>query len=200
MSLLANCRQCAEFYETILKIQKYVTYSQAKGIFGFTNEDNIGKVGFPAVQAAPSFGTAFPVCFGGGTREGSQRAARMRALIPCAIDQDPYFRMTRDVAPRLGWPKPALLLSSFIPSLLGAQTKMSASVIQTSIYLTDKPSEIKNKVQIRKIFHLHICAHLSLSLSLSLFPSILPPSFLIPPFLSPHPATLLLEPRYNIRT
>ena len=24
-------------------------------------------------------------------------------LIPCAIDQDPYFRMTRDVAPRLGY-------------------------------------------------------------------------------------------------
>ena len=40
-------------------------------------------------------------------------------LIPCAIDQDPYFRMTRDVAPRLNPPglpkgskglrKPALL-------------------------------------------------------------------------------------------
>ncbi|KAK9858034.1 hypothetical protein WJX84_008245 [Apatococcus fuscideae] len=28
--------------------------------------------------------------------------SNVKCLIPCAIDQDPYFRMTRDVAPRLG--------------------------------------------------------------------------------------------------
>ena len=33
---------------------------------------------------------------------------------PC---QDPYFRMTRDVAPRLGHMKPALIESAFFPSL-----------------------------------------------------------------------------------
>jgi len=27
---------------------------------------------------------------------------KLRCLIPCAIDQDPYFRMTRDAAPRIG--------------------------------------------------------------------------------------------------
>jgi tryptophanyl-tRNA synthetase len=36
-------------------IQKHVTYSQARGIFGFTGDANIGKSAFPAVQAAPSF-------------------------------------------------------------------------------------------------------------------------------------------------
>ena len=40
-----------------------------------------------------------------------------RCLIPCAIDQDPYFRMTRDVAPRLGHHKPALIESRFFPAL-----------------------------------------------------------------------------------
>ena len=67
-------------------------------------------------------------------------------LIPCAIDQDPYFRMTRDVAPRLGAPKPALIHSMFIPSLQGAQTKMSASDNTSSINLTDTPKQIKTKV------------------------------------------------------
>jgi tryptophanyl-tRNA synthetase len=31
--------------------------------------------------------------------------------------QDPYFRMTRDVAPRLGYSKPALIESTFFPAL-----------------------------------------------------------------------------------
>ena len=42
-------------------------------------------------------------------------------LIPCAIDQDPYFRMTRDVAPVLKFKKPALLHSTFFPALQGKQ-------------------------------------------------------------------------------
>jgi tryptophanyl-tRNA synthetase len=49
--------------------------------------DNIGKSAFPAVQAAPSFPSAFPIPFGG--------RLDMPCLIPCAIDQDAYFRMTR---------------------------------------------------------------------------------------------------------
>lgn len=61
--------------------------------------------------------------------------------------QDPYFRMTRDVAPRIGYPKPALLHSTFFPALQGAQTKMSASDANSSIFLTDTPKQIKNKVQ-----------------------------------------------------
>ena len=31
--------------------------------------------------------------------------------------QDPYFRMTRDVAPKLGYFKPALIESCFFPAL-----------------------------------------------------------------------------------
>ena len=54
--------------------------------------------------------------------------------------------MTRDVAPRLNFPKPALIHSTFIPALQGAQTKMSGSNPTTSIYLTDTPKQIKDKV------------------------------------------------------
>ena len=61
--------------------------NQVRGIFGFTMESNIGKIAFPAVQAAPSFPTSFPHIFG--------NRRDLRCLIPCAIDQDPYFRMTR---------------------------------------------------------------------------------------------------------
>ena len=62
------------------------------------------------------------------------------------ILQDPYFRMTRDVAPRLGYKKPALIHSAFIPALQGAQTKMSGSEPTSSVFLTDTPKQIKTKV------------------------------------------------------
>lgn len=82
---------------------------QAKGIFGFTPDANIGKSAFPAVQAAPSFSSSFPIVLqqglaakGGAAAAGGAGSGDMWCLIPQAIDQDPYFRMTRDVAPRLG--------------------------------------------------------------------------------------------------
>ncbi|XP_062590506.1 tryptophan--tRNA ligase, cytoplasmic-like [Saccostrea cucullata] len=126
------------FYRTICRIQKLVTYNQVKGIFGFTDSDSIGKISFPAVQAAPSFSCMFPEIFNG--------RSDIPCLIPCAIDQDPYFRMTRDVAPRMGCLKPALVHSTFFPALQGAQSKMSASDPNSSIFVTDTDQEIKDKI------------------------------------------------------
>jgi len=70
----------------------------------------------------------------------------IQCLIPCAIDQDPYFRMTRDVAPRLGYLKPALIHSVFFPSLQGPRTKMSSSIPSSAVLLTDTPKQIKDKI------------------------------------------------------
>lgn len=92
----------------MVRIQKSVTFNQVKGIFGFGDSDVIGKISFPAIQATPCLSTSFPHIFGN---------RKLPCLIPCAIDQDPYFRMTRDVAPKLGFQKPALLHSVFFPAL-----------------------------------------------------------------------------------
>uniref|UniRef100_A0A803LBE0 Tryptophan--tRNA ligase, cytoplasmic n=1 Tax=Chenopodium quinoa TaxID=63459 RepID=A0A803LBE0_CHEQI len=147
------------------------------GIFGFTNEDHIGKVFFPTTEAAPAFSSSFPHLFAGQDN--------VRCLIPCAIDQvqtrerpvkiallllrfsfqslchlkltpdngdplpdphDPYFRMARDVAPRIGYQKPALIESSFFPALQGEAGKMSGSDPNSAIYVTDTAKDIKNKV------------------------------------------------------
>lgn len=126
------------FYRNMVQIGKRVTYNQVVGIFGFIGEDHIGKVSFPPVQAAPSFPSSFPHLF-----EGKEN---LRCLIPCAIDQDPYFRMTRDVAPKIGYNKPALIESSFFPALQGETGKMSASDPNSAIYVTDSAKDIKNKV------------------------------------------------------
>lgn len=54
--------------------------------------------------------------------------------------------MTRDVAPRLGHFKPALIESRFFPALQGESGKMSSSDETSAIFVTDTPKQIKSKV------------------------------------------------------
>ncbi|PRP73564.1 tryptophan--tRNA ligase, cytoplasmic [Planoprotostelium fungivorum] len=136
--IFSNLEYVGTMYPNILRIQKCVTGNQVSGIFGFGGSDNIGKHSFPAIQAAPSFSNSFPHIFGD--------RVDIPCLIPCAIDQDPYFRMTRDVAPRLGYLKPALVHSKFFPALQGYQTKMSASSTDSAVFLTDTREQIKTKI------------------------------------------------------
>lgn len=126
-------------YPNVVKIQKAVTGNQIKGIFGFNDSVNIGRFSFAAIQAAPSFPNSFPHIFG--------KTTDLPCLIPCGIDQDAYFRMTRDVAPRLGYLKPALIHSKFFPALQGHQTKMSSSDPNSAIFLTDTAAQVKDKAR-----------------------------------------------------
>ena len=73
------CSSEPNFYMNILRAQKCVTMNQARGIFGFSDSDCIGKISFPAVQAVPAFSTTFPKIFG--------NKKDVQCLIPCAIDQ-----------------------------------------------------------------------------------------------------------------
>ena len=62
------------------------------------------------------------------------------------IDQDPYFRMTRDVTHKLKLNKPVCLYSKFFPALQGFKTKMSSSNANSAIFLNDTPKQIKTKI------------------------------------------------------
>jgi len=128
---LAYTRQ---LYNIAVRVAKHVTFSTAKATFGFTDSSNIGIIFFPAMQAAP--------CFLPQTLTGKDA----HVLIPCAIDQEPYWRISRDVAPKLNYRKPAGVYSKFIPGL-GAGGKMSASLPETAIFLSDTPEEAAKKVK-----------------------------------------------------
>jgi tryptophanyl-tRNA synthetase len=120
-------------YKIAIRVAKKVTTSSAKAVFGFTNETNIGMVFWPAMQAAP--------CFLPSVLEGRP----IRTLIPAAIDQDPYWRIARDIAPKLGYPKTAAIHSIFLPSLMGPG-KMSTSIGEhTTIFTTDSPEEVEHR-------------------------------------------------------
>ena len=131
-------------FKNVLKIQKRIKMNHLRSIFGFElknsnndNSPNCGQISYPAIQAAPAFSSSFPVQF---------LNRQMKCLIPCAIDQDPYFRLTRDVAPKMNEFKCATLYSKFIPSLHTGIGKMSASNTKSAIYLNDTPDTIKEKI------------------------------------------------------
>ena len=128
-----------EFYRNICRIQNEVTFNELKEIFLFSGDDKIGKIGFPAIQAAPSFSSSFPQIFG--------KRNDIPSLIPCDIDQDPFFRMTRDVAKKLDYPEPALIYATHLPALQGAHYKMSSRFPESAIQLTDTPENIEFKIK-----------------------------------------------------
>jgi len=136
--IFSDIEYIGTMYPNIAKIQKTFTYNQVRATFGFTESDHCGKYAFPAIQAAPSFSNSFPAIFG--------HNSKIPCLIPCAIDQDPYFRLTRDAAPKLKYIKPALIHSKFFPALQGSKTKMSSSNENSAIFLTDTPKQVAKKI------------------------------------------------------
>lgn len=132
--VFTNTGYIKTLYEIALKVAKHTTFSTAKAVFGFDNSTNIGMVFFPSLQAAVSF---LPSVLKG---------RNVPCLIPAAIDQDPYWRgIAREVAPKLGFYKPAQIHSKFMPGL-GQGGKMSSSQPETAIFTTDTEEEARKKV------------------------------------------------------
>lgn len=131
--IIFDVKDIAFLYDVALEVAKRITYSTAKASFGFQDSTNIGWIFWPAVQAAP--------CFIHAKLTGEN----VPSLIPAAIDQDPYWRVTRDIAPKLGYYKPAQIHCRFLPGL-GTGGKMSASEPETCIFTTDTPEQIEKKV------------------------------------------------------
>ncbi|MSR85911.1 tryptophan--tRNA ligase [Candidatus Woesearchaeota archaeon] len=133
---LIDTRDAGLMYKEGVKVAKHITFSTAKAAFGFKDEQNLGAIFYTAMQAVPAF------------LPSVMKNKKIPCLIPHAIDQDPHFRVTRDVLPKLGHYKPASIQCRFLPGLAGMTTdgKMSSSAEHTAIYTTDDPKTVKNKV------------------------------------------------------
>ncbi|MGQ9565015.1 MAG: tryptophan--tRNA ligase [Candidatus Bathyarchaeales archaeon] len=132
-NIIFDVKDIGHLYDLALKVAKKVTYSTAKAVFGFQDSTNIGWIFWPAIQAVP--------CFIHAKLTGEN----VPVLIPAAIDQDPYWRITRDIAQKLGYHKPAQIHCRFVPGL-GKGGKMSASEPETCIFTTDTPEQVKRKI------------------------------------------------------
>jgi tryptophanyl-tRNA synthetase len=132
-SIIFDIKDIDLLYEIALEVAKRTTYSTARATFGFQDSTNIGWIFWPAIQAVP--------CFIHAKLTGEN----VPVLIPAAIDQDPFWRITRDIAPKLGYYKPAQIHCRFLPGL-GRGGKMSASEPETSIFTIDPPDVVKGKI------------------------------------------------------
>ena len=132
--IIIDTKHIHYLYPLSIEIAKRITFSTAKAVFGFSNSSNIGMIGFPPIQSAP--------CFLPSLIEKKLTPV----LIPAAIDQDPYWRITRDVAEKIGYYKPAQIHSKFIPGLINNE-KMSSSKPETAIFTIDEPEKIEKKVK-----------------------------------------------------
>jgi len=126
--IIINTQNIQTLYPLAAKVAKKINFSNTKAVFGFTNETNIGMIFYTSLQSAPCFIEDKPV------------------LIPLGVDQDPHFRLTRDIAPKIGKIKPSIIHNIMIPALQGPGGKMSASEDSGTIFTTDSPEVVKKKI------------------------------------------------------
>lgn len=126
--IFRNREYIANMYDAAIKVSNEVNYSVAKSVFGFKSSTNIGMSFYPALQMLPTFFEENP------------------CLIPAAIDQDPYWRIQRDIAHKFNHDKTAAVHNKFIPALTGPDGKMSSSKPKSAIMLDDDKQTIKDKV------------------------------------------------------
>ncbi|GAW82199.1 tryptophan--tRNA ligase [Plasmodium gonderi] len=115
--IFKNTEYAGYLYPTVINIHKKTTLNQSMNVFGFNHSDNIGKISYPSFQIAPCFSQCFPHFL----------PKNIPCLVPQGIDQDPYFRLSRDIAVKLALHKPIVMHSVFMPGLQGVNTKMSST-------------------------------------------------------------------------
>ena len=126
--IIVNTKNIKTLYPIAAQVAKKINFSNTKAVFGFTNDTNVGMIFYTSLQSAPCF------------------IEDKQVLIPLGVDQDPHFRITRDIAPKINKIKPSLIHNIMIPSLLGPGGKMSASDEKNTIYTTDSPEVVKKKI------------------------------------------------------
>ncbi len=132
--ILIDTQHAGLMYKEACRVAKKLTYSMVRSSFGFNEQTNVGSLFYTSMQAIPAF---LPSVISG---------KEIPCLIPHAIDQDPHFRLTRDILPKLGHYKPASIQCSFLPPLSGAKGKMSSSAGDQAILLADSPETVKKKI------------------------------------------------------
>lgn len=125
-------------YRNIVRIMKHTSGNMVHGVFGLDLNNTVGQISWPCFQAAPAFSTSFANIF---------QDRQVHCLVPMAIDQYPYFRMTREIAHKLGYIKPATIQSRFLPSLEHAHDKASSTGQKEVIFMSDTEATVGKKIR-----------------------------------------------------
>ena len=131
---LIDTKHANLMYKEACKVAKKITFSTVKAVFGFTNDSNVGSIFYTSMQAVPAF---LPSVL---------KRKNIPCLIPLGIDQDPHFRIARDVLPKLGYYKPSIIHAKFLSGLKVYGGKMSTADPDSTIWLTDTPKQVRRKI------------------------------------------------------
>lgn len=120
-----------EYYSILIRLLRMTNINTLNNIFG--EKANIGEYFYPLYQILP--------CFLG-----------KQCIVIAGKDQDPFFRLARDLARRMGNKPPILLYTKSVPGLDGTD-KMSTSIpTSLPIFLTDNVTLIKSKIaKVKKV-------------------------------------------------
>ena len=118
-------------YNLAIKFSKKINLSEIKAVYGYKNKENIGLHFYPAIQAAHIL---FP----------KEELDIDYILVPIGPDEDAHIRICRDIAQRIGYKKPAILHTTFLPGIDG--NKMSKSK-NNAIFLNESKTEIIKKIK-----------------------------------------------------
>ena len=132
---LVDTKHANLMYKEACKVAKKITFSTVKASFGLNDSSNIGSIFYTSMQAVPAF---LPSVL---------KKRKIPCLIPLGVDQDTHFRISRDVIPKLGYDKPAIMHNVFLPPLSGMGGKMSSSESKLAILTTDSPKEVEKKIK-----------------------------------------------------
>lgn len=131
---LIDTKHAGIMYPEAIKVAKKITFSTIKSAFGFTDSNNIGSIFYTAMQTVPTF---LPNILNGKNQ---------RCLIPLGVDQEPHFRLSRDVVEKLGHKKPSIIHAKFMSPLTGVTGKSSSSGTNKVILMTDDAKTVKKKI------------------------------------------------------
>ncbi len=121
-------------YPEAIKVAKKINFSTIKAAFGFNDSNNIGSIFYTAMQTVPIF------------LPNILYNTNQRCLIPLGVDQEPHFRISRDILEKIGHIKPSIIHSKFMIPLSGISGKMSSSDPEKAILLTDTPAQVQKKI------------------------------------------------------
>ena len=117
----------ATHYKLLIKLMSLVNTNKLDHIFG--KRANIGEYFCILYQLVP--------CFLSQNRQ---------CIVICGIDQDPFFRLARKLAKKIGFKPPIVIYTKNIPGLNGIEKMSSSDPSPIPIYLSDSKKIIKEKI------------------------------------------------------
>lgn len=117
-----------EEYNILIQLMNLLSVNLLNNVFG--EKKILGEYFYPALQIMPCF--LYPT---------------KRCVVVAGFDQDPFFRLTSDLARHLNLPKPIVLYTKNIPGLDSSDKMTTSNPSSVPIFLSDSFDVILQKVK-----------------------------------------------------